>query len=96
LVCQRSRIANIRSVIGTFDPRSPLRAILVTSRDETISASIARDAEDAKGGDGSAPFGHLRALCLRDRQAVDRDDRQHDTAGQNSPRGTAMITSLEQ
>jgi hypothetical protein len=37
-------------VIGTFDPRSPLRAILVTSRDETISASIAGDAEDAKGG----------------------------------------------
>jgi hypothetical protein len=63
-------------VIGTFDPRSPLRAILVTSRDETISASIAGDAEDAKGGDGSAPFGHLRALCLRDRQAVDRDDRR--------------------
>jgi len=59
-VCQRSRIANIRSVIGTFDPRSPLRAILDTSRDETISASIAGDAEDAKGRDGSAPFGHLR------------------------------------
>ena len=47
-------------MIGTFDPRSPLRAILATSRDETISASIAGDAEDAKGGDGSAPFGHLR------------------------------------
>jgi hypothetical protein len=53
-----------------------LRAILVTSRDETISASIAGDAEDAKGGDGSAPFGHLRALCLRDRHVVDRDDRR--------------------
>jgi hypothetical protein len=57
LVCQRSRIANIRSVIGTFDPRSPLRAILATSREETISASIAGDAEDAKGSVGRAPFG---------------------------------------
>jgi hypothetical protein len=33
LVCQRSRIAKIRSVIG----RLPLRAIAVTSRDEIIA-----------------------------------------------------------
>src|SRR5580700_6367008 len=44
-----------------------------------VGPSVGRligDAEDAKGGDGSAPFGHLRALCFRDRQAVDRDDRR--------------------